>query len=197
MAGGGLDEELKRRLKLTAEAQEVRGRPGVGLPDPLPSPVPKLTTARWWTSSSPVQTGALGMLCRAGAGKEPGSATAQWHLLTYPGQTRCTAQAPHTAQPDHTPLLLGPLLPPLQGTPDLDSLGMEHQRRGAPGQVTQNRGALAHQPQRAPALLWPGGICLPGQGCNGSPALLVLCRLPPGRPGTLPILSEEREVGFR
>lgn len=32
MAGGGLDEELKRRLKLPAEAWEVSNGPGVGLP---------------------------------------------------------------------------------------------------------------------------------------------------------------------
>lgn len=83
MAGGGLDEELKRRLKLSARHRS-EGRPEGRPPQrPLPTPAhsPQLTTARWWTSSSPGQMGARGMLCREGVGERPCSA---WPSLTLP-----------------------------------------------------------------------------------------------------------------
>lgn len=80
MAGGGLEEELKRRLKLP-EAQGGEGwaeDQGTSLPLPLqllPTAPggPQLTTARWWTSSSPGQMGALGTLCGGGHREQPAS----------------------------------------------------------------------------------------------------------------------------
>lgn len=83
MAGGGLDEELKRRLKLSARHRSEGRSEGRPPQRPLPTPAhsPQLTTARWWTSSSPGQMGARGMLCREGVGERPCSA---WPSLTLP-----------------------------------------------------------------------------------------------------------------
>lgn len=153
------------------------------------------------------------MLYTGGAGKGPSSATAQpdphtpldhthlTRLLPLPNPTTPMPR-PSSAQSHHDPLSLGPLLPFLQGTLALDRLGMEHQRRGDAGQVTQDfpegatsKESTGHNVPRPCSS--PVGISLPGQGCSRGLVLWAPCRLPPGEPSTLLILPEERELGLR
>lgn len=100
-----------------------------------------------------------------------------------------------SAQSNYVPFLLGPLSPPLLGILALDTLGMEHQRRGNPGQVSQSfpEGPWHTSPHVPQPYASPVGVSLPGQGCSSpsSPDFLQA----PTREAQHPSNSPRREGG--
>lgn len=83
------------------------------------------------------------MLYKEGQGRGPAKPLPNLSPLTLPKHVHCiqpthSPTKPSPPQSDQTPLFLGSLLPPSQKTLILDTLEMEQQSKGRPGQGTQN-----------------------------------------------------------
>lgn len=203
MAGGGLDEELKRRLKLPAEVWEVSGGPGVGRPAPSPAQRPNsqlpdggllLLLDRWVLSG-----------CSTRKGREGAQLSHCPTCHPLPCPTMRTAFSPPTAHPRPWPGLPPPNLTrphsswvpsclPLRRPSSWTHWEWSNRAEGVLGRAlrTSQRGPSTPAPTcPSPALAQWASPCQARPGLQGRLSSPGPYRPPPGSPSHF---LEEREV---